>query len=118
MSRLVAIGGTVFGLALAGSTVAYGAAFDTACERNYTSEVCTCSKKLLMSKLDLKEFAFLAVAVKKAMKNEMAGMSPEDAWQAAGEASDDSARVVAPDMMGKTDELRATHLEALQECGG
>lgn len=117
MSRLVTAGGAVFGLALTGPTVAYGAAFDTACERSYTSEVCICSKQLLMSKLGPKHFAFYAVAIKTAMKNEMAGMNPEDAWQAAGEANDKSAQVVNPDMIGKTDELRAAHLETLQECG-
>ena len=118
MNTLSAFGGLAFGLMLVAPTTADAAAFDVACERNYTSEICTCSKELLMSKLDVKEFAFYAVAAKKAMKNEMAGMSPENAWQAAGEASDRSAQVVAPDLMGKTDELRAVHLEALQECGG
>lgn len=118
MSRLVPVGVAAFGLALAGSTVAYGAAFDTACETTHTAEICTCSKQLLMSKLGPKHFAFYAVALKAAMKNEIAGMNPEEAWQAAGDASDTSAQVVAPDMIGKTDELRAAHLAALQECGG
>jgi len=117
MNRRVKICGLVFVL-LAGSTVAYGAAFDRACERTHTSEICTCSKDLLLSTLGLKDFAFYAVALKKAMENETAGMNPEDAWEAAGISSDKSAEVLAPEMIGKTDELRAAHLEALQKCGG
>ena len=118
MNGRITIGGTVFGVALAASTVAHGAAFDTVCERVYSAEVCACSKNLMVSRLGMKEFAFYAVAVKAAMKNEEAGMSPEDAWAAAGQANDESAQILAPDMKGRSDELRAAHLKALDECGG